>query len=337
MTLEELHGLSMYLSSRIRAAGNQYCMDVLSMKEETHVKFIRHFYGEVTMFTMTEPVIRLCYPPLVLPDPYLPDRILRHYHYCWWDPFDITKNWDGRVDTIVKVYRVQSRLMAPTPIPPLATAHLSDLATEELANCLRSMKVTRAMLDLDTTETLKEVGRTMLLINRLQDLGAQVKAEEVAQAQALMTDRLAVAAGIAPEAAAELLKQSKNAPTILSPMLDFTVLSDADWVSFLDFLSLRVQLALKGTQRLEWANVHMQVAAEVDNACFCVAIAHFHSSTLCYNDAFIEDSVPDQSGDSLDNETGSVATPNHCDPTSASGIVPPTVSILGIGGGCRPT
>ncbi|KAH6905377.1 hypothetical protein BKA70DRAFT_1108101 [Coprinopsis sp. MPI-PUGE-AT-0042] len=242
MTLEELHGLSMYLSSRIRAAGNQYCMDVLSMKEETRVKFIRHFYGEVTMFTMywglakfkfgsnlptpdcLSRVARLMIQdgtgdPSVLsaacaPDPYLPDRILRHYHYCWWDPFDVTKNWDGRVDTIVKVYCVQSRLMAPTPIPPLATAHLSDLATEELANCLRSMKVTRAMLDLDTTETLKEVGRTMLLINRLQDLGAQVKAEEVAQAQALMTDRLAVAAGIAPEAAAELLKQSKNAPTM---------------------------------------------------------------------------------------------------------------------------
>ncbi|KAH6905378.1 hypothetical protein BKA70DRAFT_1430980 [Coprinopsis sp. MPI-PUGE-AT-0042] len=136
-------------------------------------------------------------------------------------------------------------------------------------------------------------------------------------------------------------------------MLDFTVLSDADWVSFLDFLSLRVQLALKGTQRLEWANVHMQVAAEVDNACFCIAIAHFHSSTLCYNDAFMsalatcwadvfpdtdvsEDSVPDQSGDSLDNETGSVATPNHCDPTSASGIVPPPSPSSGSGAGAVP-
>ncbi|KAH6885672.1 hypothetical protein BKA70DRAFT_1030321, partial [Coprinopsis sp. MPI-PUGE-AT-0042] len=222
-----------YLSSRVRAAGHQYCQDVMSMTELTRIKFAKHLYGEVTMYTLywglakfrfgaslptpdcLSRVARLIMQdatgdPSVLSaacanDPYVPDRILRHYAHCWWDPFDISKNWDGQIDTIIKVYRSQLRHMAPAPIPPLVTAHLSDLATEALAECLRSLRTSRAMLDLDTTETLKEIGHTMLLVNRVQSLIMQVKAEEASQANVLMTAQISEAAGLSSEAAAELL------------------------------------------------------------------------------------------------------------------------------------
>ncbi|KAH6916356.1 hypothetical protein BKA70DRAFT_1091713 [Coprinopsis sp. MPI-PUGE-AT-0042] len=233
-----MHGLSTYLSSRIRAAGHQYCQDIMSMTELTWIKFLKHLYGEVTMYTIywglakfrfganlptpdcLSRVARLMMQettgdPSVLSaacanDPHVPDRILRHYAHCWWDPFDISKNWDGQIATIIKVYRSQIRHMAPAPIPPLVTAHLSDLATEALLECLRSLKTSRTMLDLDTTETLKEVGRTMLLINRVQPLISQVKAEEAEQAEVLMTSNISEAAGVSTEAAAELLRLSKH-------------------------------------------------------------------------------------------------------------------------------
>jgi hypothetical protein len=143
-------------------------------------------------------------------DPHVPDRILRVYDYCWWKPFDISKNWDGRIDTIINTYRSQIRHMAPLPIPPLVSAHLADLAMDQLAECLRSLKASRTTLDLDTTATLKEMTRTMLLINRIKDLLARVKAEEAAQAEVLMSSTISTAAGISSEEALELLRQAKK-------------------------------------------------------------------------------------------------------------------------------
>ncbi|KAH6885671.1 hypothetical protein BKA70DRAFT_1444874 [Coprinopsis sp. MPI-PUGE-AT-0042] len=72
-------------------------------------------------------------------------------------------------------------------------------------------------------------------------------------------------------------------------MLDFTVLADSDWASFLDFLSLRIMLALRvaGEGRDTWQRLKLRLAAEVDNACFCMAVAHFHSSTLRYSSEFM--------------------------------------------------
>ncbi|KAH6912507.1 hypothetical protein BKA70DRAFT_1422082 [Coprinopsis sp. MPI-PUGE-AT-0042] len=72
-------------------------------------------------------------------------------------------------------------------------------------------------------------------------------------------------------------------------MLDFTVLSDRDWASLLDFLCLRIMLGLRaaGEGSDQWKRLRFQLEAEVDNACFCMAIAHFYSPTLAYKSAFM--------------------------------------------------
>jgi hypothetical protein len=43
----EFQGFMNYLSSRVRAAGHQYAMDVLTMSESTRIAFITHLFGEV--------------------------------------------------------------------------------------------------------------------------------------------------------------------------------------------------------------------------------------------------------------------------------------------------
>jgi hypothetical protein len=47
LTLEEFQSMMNYLSSRVRAAGHQYAMDVLGMDETTRIQFITHLFGEV--------------------------------------------------------------------------------------------------------------------------------------------------------------------------------------------------------------------------------------------------------------------------------------------------
>jgi hypothetical protein len=144
------------------------------------------------------------------PDPKFPDRILREYYNCWWAPFDLSKNWDGQIDTIIKVFRLQAKEMKPAPIPPILSSRLLDLATSELRGCLKSMKASCTVLEVDTEETLKEINHTMVLINRAQALLEQVKKEEAAQAQAFGTDRLAKATGLDAQAAAALLRSARD-------------------------------------------------------------------------------------------------------------------------------
>ncbi|KAH6893844.1 hypothetical protein BKA70DRAFT_1118507 [Coprinopsis sp. MPI-PUGE-AT-0042] len=242
MPLEENHGLTMYLSSRLRAAGHAYGQSVLSMTEATRLAFLKHLYGEVTLFTLYWGLAKFRFgaslpipdclsklarlmveegtrDPMLISavcanDPHVPDHIIGFYYNCWWLPFDISKNWDGKEETIIKIYRLQARNMPPSPTPPIVSSQLSDLATAELAECVRSLKASRAMLDLDTTETLKEMTRTMMLINRLKGLLAQVKAEEAAQAELFAAASVAGATGLSAEAVAELLHEARLIPTV---------------------------------------------------------------------------------------------------------------------------
>jgi hypothetical protein len=143
------------------------------------------------------------------PDPAFPDRILRNYYNCWWSPFDLAKNWDGQIMTMIKIYRLQAKHMTPSPIPPVLNARLSDLATAELVGCLKSLKGSRAVLEIDTEETLKEINHTLLLINRAKGLLTQVKAEEAAQAETMAAERLAKATGLGAKEAADLLSSTR--------------------------------------------------------------------------------------------------------------------------------
>jgi hypothetical protein len=148
-------------------------------------------------------------------DPHVPDRILPFYYNCWWNPFNISKNWDGAIDNIIKIYCLQARHMAPVPNPPLVSSYLSDIATEALVNCIKSLKVSRAILDVDTTETLKEISQTMLLVNRTQSLLEKVKAKEEAQVQVFAAEKIAEAIGGSAASAAKLLEKAKNADRLV--------------------------------------------------------------------------------------------------------------------------
>lgn len=147
-----------------------------------------------------------------MPDPHAADRILPFYYNSWWSPFDPSKNWDGREETIVKIYRLQAHSMPPPLVPPIVSTNLSDLATGELVECVRSLQSSRVMLDLDSTETLKQMTQTMMLIARLKALHTQVKAEEQAQVTALASSKVSEATGLTVEAAAELLRKARVAP-----------------------------------------------------------------------------------------------------------------------------
>ncbi|KAH6907256.1 hypothetical protein BKA70DRAFT_1428228 [Coprinopsis sp. MPI-PUGE-AT-0042] len=199
MPLEEYHGLTMYLSSRLRAAGHATAKTLFTLYWGL-AKF--RFGASLPIPDCLSKLARLMVEegtgdPMLISavcanDPHVPDRIIGFYYNCWWSPFDISKNWDGKEETIIKIYRLQARNMPPSPTP----AHPS-----------------RAMLDLDTTETLKEMTRTMMLINRLKGLLAQVKAEEAAQAELFAAASVAGATGLSAEAVAELLHEARLIPT----------------------------------------------------------------------------------------------------------------------------
>jgi hypothetical protein len=255
LSLEEFHGLSTYLSSRLRAAGNSYSREVLLISEENRIAFIKHLYAEVVRIyfapchnhpphhsqsryttywglakfkfgsTLPVPECLSALARLLLQnetgdasavaaacanDPYVPDRILPHYYHRWWSPFDLSQNWDGSIDNMIKVYRLQARLMAPNPVPPLVSSYLSDLATEALIDCAKSLKLSRSILNIDSAETLKEMSRTMLLVNQTKVLLEKVRAEENAQARAFAVGQVAEAMGVTAEQAASFFSDAAS-------------------------------------------------------------------------------------------------------------------------------
>ncbi|KAH6910866.1 hypothetical protein BKA70DRAFT_1424539 [Coprinopsis sp. MPI-PUGE-AT-0042] len=132
MPLEEYHGLTMYLSSHLHTASHAYSQSGLSMTEATCLAFLKHLYGKVTLFTLYWGLAKFHFgtslpipnylsklaclmveegtgDPMLISavcanDPQVPDCIIGFYYNCWWLPFDISKNWDGKEDTIIKIY-----------------------------------------------------------------------------------------------------------------------------------------------------------------------------------------------------------------------------------------
>ncbi|KAH6905430.1 hypothetical protein BKA70DRAFT_1431057 [Coprinopsis sp. MPI-PUGE-AT-0042] len=62
----------------------------------------------------------------------------------------------------------------------------------------------------------------------------------------------------------------------------FSTLNDDQWASSLDFLTLRIKMSLLASMVVGWDTVKRRVIPEIDNLYFCIALGHFHSTTLNY-------------------------------------------------------
>ncbi|KAH6907798.1 hypothetical protein BKA70DRAFT_1427625 [Coprinopsis sp. MPI-PUGE-AT-0042] len=60
----------------------------------------------------------------------------------------------------------------------------------------------------------------------------------------------------------------------------FSALSDAQWTSFLDFLSLCIKTVILVAVIGNWDELKGKIMPEIDNAFFCSGLAHMYSKTL---------------------------------------------------------
>ncbi|KAH6903503.1 hypothetical protein BKA70DRAFT_1110734 [Coprinopsis sp. MPI-PUGE-AT-0042] len=235
---EDLQGILIYLSSRMRAAGSHYIQVADAMSLEQRREFLKYLFSEGTWFTMIAGFIRSRLSPrLVMPDclnelarlmlrdqshldhnliaaaceagSHKPDRVLMHYYSNWWNPFDIRANWDGAVETVVMTYSLQKAALHPIPDPPILTNWLSDMADEQITRCVHSITQAKRAVTTDTEKTLKEIAHTMMLIGRFEGVLEATQAEEKAQLRRMKISGL-TSAGMSEEEAEKVLKQDNS-------------------------------------------------------------------------------------------------------------------------------
>ncbi|KAH6907799.1 hypothetical protein BKA70DRAFT_1104328 [Coprinopsis sp. MPI-PUGE-AT-0042] len=233
----DLQALAYYLSSHARAAGSRYIQLEPELLPDVACQFLRYLFGEVAWFTMFVGFIRYRLGnQLDMPDcmndlgrlmlrerthldvdliaaaclhgSAKPDRVLVRYNFNWWTTFDITLNWDGTIDTIIKTFQLQRHQMYPEPVPPIPTIHLSDLADHEMARCANSIQQTKATLEADTRSTLNEIAYTMNLIRRFESLLKATETEEKEKWK--MVKKIGLTAKGLSEEEAEKLLESEN-------------------------------------------------------------------------------------------------------------------------------